>query len=106
MVLLNKTDLDVINAAFHKAEYADSLNSVNDNLIWLLSLKSEKLEAILADQKIIISNNDIQISNIKTQKEEVISDLEKQLKRANTHKTIWECISGVSMIAVVLLAIF
>jgi hypothetical protein len=54
----------------------------------LLSLKSEKLEAILADQKIIISNNDIQISNIKTQKQEVISDLEKQLKRANTHKTI------------------
>lgn len=86
MVLLNKPDLDIINTAFYRLEYADSLNTINENLISLLNVKNDKLDSIINVQKVVITNKDTQINNIKTQHREVVSNLEKQVKRAGISK--------------------
>lgn len=83
MVLLNKPDLDKINTAFYRLECADSLNAINEQIIDTLNAKEQKLEQSISVYQEVIKNKDEQISNIKEQNKEVISDFEKQVKRAN-----------------------
>lgn len=83
MIMINKSDLDKINTAFYRLEVSDSLNVVNDRLIEDLTLTSDKLKDMVESQRIIIENKDILIERINSNNQEMISDLEKQLKRAN-----------------------
>lgn len=87
MVLINKLDLDKINTAFYRLDKSDSLNVVNDRIITNLEVESRKLNQIIETQKYIISNKDEQIRTIKLQNKEIVSDLEKQISRANAGKT-------------------
>ena len=87
MVLINKPDLDKINTAFYRLDKSDSLNVVNDRIITNLEVESRKLNQIIETQKYIISNKDEQIRTIKLQNKEIVSDLEKQISRANAGKT-------------------
>ena len=88
MLLINKPDADIINTVFYRYNILDSLNVVNETIISKLSDKNEKLESIVSEQDTILTNKDIQISNIQQQNKEVISNLEKQVNRANTGKII------------------
>lgn len=88
MALLNKLDLDKINTAFYRLDCADSLNVINEQIINTLNKENSKLDSIANSYKTIIINKDTQIENIKTENKEVISDFEKQIKRANTGKLI------------------
>lgn len=83
MIMINKSDLDKINTAFYRLEVSDSLNVVNDRIIEDLTLTSDKLKDMVESQRIIIENKDILIERINSNNQEVVSDLEKQLKRAN-----------------------
>ena len=83
MILLNKPDVDKINTVFYRLDYADSLNIVNEAIITSLNVENSKLENIISEQKLVLTNKDIQINNIKEKDKEVISNLEKQVKRAN-----------------------
>ena len=83
MIMINKSDLDKINTAFYRLEVSDSLNVVNDRLIEDLTLTSDKLKDMVESQRIIIENKDILIERINSNNQEIVSDLEKQLKRAN-----------------------
>ena len=106
MILINKPDLDKINTTFSRLELADSLNIINDNIISELKTKSNKLNQVIEEQNIIIDNKDKQISTIKEHNKEVISDFEKQIKRANRKKVFWESTTGLGVIAIIFLAIF
>lgn len=106
MALLNKPDLDKINTAFYRLDCADSLNIINEKIISALNDENLKLDSIANSYKTIVANKDTQIENIKTENQEVISDFEKQIKRANTGKLIWEGTTIVSIIAIIFLAIF
>ena len=88
MLLINKNDADIINTVFYQYNVLDSLNVINEQIILSLNVKNSNLESIVTEQKIILENKDKQLTNIKQQNKEVISDLEKQVKRANTGKTI------------------
>ena len=83
MLLINKNDADIINTVFYKHDVLDSLNVVNEQIINRLNTKNSDLENIISEQNIILDNKDTQIINIKQQNKEAISDLEKQVKRAN-----------------------
>ena len=83
MILINKLDADVVNTLFYRNEILDSLNNVNENIIRAIKLENSKLEKIIAEQSIVINNKDEQLVNIQLKDKEVISDLEKQIKRAN-----------------------
>lgn len=87
MALLNKKDIDKINTVFFRLECADSLNKINEKIISNLNTSNLKLENIISEQKLILDNKDVQISQIKEQSLDVISDLEKQVKRSNAKKT-------------------
>ena len=106
MIVLNKSDLDKINTAFYMLDVSDSLDVVNEQIISTLKMTNNNLESIIERQKYVISNQETQINTINSKNKDVISDLEKQLKRANRWKVFWESTTGVSVIAVVLLAIF
>ena len=106
MALLNKPDLDKINTAFYRLDCADSLNIINEKIISNLNEENSKLDSIANSYKSIVANKDIQIENIKSENKEVISDFEKQIKRANTGKLIWEGTTVLGVIAIIFLAIF
>ena len=106
MALLNKKDIDKINTVFFRLECADSLNKINEKIISNLNTSNLKLENIISEQKLILDNKDVQISQIKEQSLDVISDLEKQVKRSNAKKTFWEGTSALGVIAIIFLAIF
>lgn len=83
MIVLNKSDLDKINTAFYMLDVSDSLNVVNEQIISTLKMTNNNLESIIERQKYVISNQETQINTINSKNKDVISDLEKQLKRAN-----------------------
>lgn len=87
MVLLNKADIDIINTAFNRLEYSDSLNVINEGIIENLTSENKKLENIVSEQSIILINKDTQIENAKKRNQEAISNLERQIKIANRKKT-------------------
>lgn len=106
MIMINKPDLDKINTTFYRLEVADSLNKVNDELISNLVLESNTLKDIVDSQKSIIENQTIQIEHNSSKDKEVISDLEKQVKRANRKRTFWEVTTGLGVVGIIFLAIF
>lgn len=106
MIVLNKTDLDKINTAFYMLDVYDSLNVVSEEMISTLKVINNNLENVIEQQKYVIDNQEIQIKTINSKNKDVISDLEKQVKRANRWKAFWEGTTGVSVVAVILLAIF
>lgn len=106
MILINKTDADKINTLFNRYEYADSLNKINENIISTMSLENSKLDSIISAQSSIIINKDEQMSLVKRQNEEAISNLEKQLKRANRGKVIWGVATGASIAGLIFCLIF
>lgn len=106
MILINKPDLDKINTAFYRLDTYEELNRVNEELIADLKIESNNLKEIASKQEIIIENQKIQLVNKDTQYKETISDLEKQVKRANTWTTIWQVLSGIEALGIVFLAVF
>lgn len=106
MVLLNKADIDIINTAFNRLEYSDSLNIINEGIIENLTSENKKLENIVSEQSIILINKDTQIENAKKRNQEAISNLERQIKIANRKKTFWICTTGAGIAATIFLAIF
>lgn len=106
MLLINKNDADIINTVFYQYDILDSLNTVNEQIISDLNIKNFDLENIISEQNIILDNKDTQIYNIKQQNKEVISNLEKQVKRANIGKTVWESLTGIGIVTIIFLVIF
>lgn len=106
MILINKPDLDKINTAFYRLDTYEELNRVNEELIADLKIESNSLKEIASKQEIIIENQKIQLVNKDTQYKETISDLEKQVKRANTWTTIWQVLSAIEALGIVFLAVF
>ena len=106
MILINKPDLDKINTAFYRLDVADSLNVINDRLIEDLTITNTKLKDVIEEQGIIIDNKDIIIDRIKTENQDLVSDLEKQIKRANRRIIFWQTTTGIGAIAAIFLAIF
>lgn len=106
MILINKPDLDKINTTFYRLDVLDSLNKVNEELIVNLVSESNVLKDLSNSQRIIIENQKLQIENANSKNKEVISDLEKQVKRANRKKTFWECTTGLGVVGIIFLAIF
>ena len=105
MIVINKKDADIINTAFYRCEILDSLNVINEELISALQIENSKLESIVSEQKAVIEDKDVQILHIKLADEEVISNLEKQIKRANNWTRFWQCTTGAGVIASILLVI-
>lgn len=87
MIMINKADLDKINTTFYQLEVSDSLNVVNEKIISSLISETNTLKDIMNSQRVIIENQNIQLEHISSANKDVISDLEKQLKRANRQKT-------------------
>ena len=83
MIVINKTDLDKINTAFYMLDAYDSLNVVSEEMISTLKVINNNLENVIEQQKYVIDNQEIQIKTINSKNKDVISDLEKQVKRAN-----------------------
>ena len=104
MILINKPDLDKINTTFYRLEVADSLNAVNDEIISTLTSKADTLEEISDSQKQIIENQQTQIEDIKKKNLEVITDLESQVKRANTEKAFSNATMLAGIIAIFFIA--
>ena len=83
MVLVNKPDLDKINTAFYRLEMYQELNETNEDIISNLQLETNKLKELADKQEIIINNQKLQLANREQENKELISDLEKQVKKAN-----------------------
>lgn len=103
MVLLNKPDVDKINKTFHDRDQLDSLNKINEQAIELLLIENVLLDSIIANQKIIIQNNqsiEVNLQNEISKTEDSYKDL---LKSERRKKIGWQSCTGISLIAIILI---
>ena len=106
MILVNKPDLDKINTAFYRLEIYEDLNETNEEIISNLQLETNKLKELADKQEIIIDNQKQQLANREKENKELISDLEKQVKRANRKIVFWQITTGLGVVGTILCAIF
>lgn len=103
MVLLNKPDVDKINKTFHDRDQLDSLNKINEQAIELLQIENVLLDSIIANQEIIIQNNqsiEVNLQNEISKTEDSYKDL---LKSERRKKIGWQSCTGISLIAIILI---
>ena len=58
MALISKQDVDIINNVFNERNLLDSLNVINEQIIYTLQLNNRAQSTILEDQETIIKNKD------------------------------------------------
>lgn len=57
MVLLQKSDVDKINKTFFEKNQLDSLNTLNEKIIFNLEQVNSTLDSIIVNQQLIIENH-------------------------------------------------
>lgn len=103
MVLLNKQDVDSINKMFHEYAILDSLNIVNEEIIFNLIEKHSVLDSILLEQRTIIVNDSIIMCKNKLACEEEINYYKKEIRKQSNRKIFYQSTTGISLLALLLI---
>lgn len=98
MILINKTDVDIINNVFYQRNVLDTLNQINENIINNLVKIQLQNKEIIFRQKVIIQNDSIIKNKYKIllqEKDKIIQNNQKTIKSQKTQKIIWQSTSGI-----------
>lgn len=86
MVLLQKSDVDKINKTFFEKNQLDSLNTLNEKIIFNLEQVNSTLDSIIVNQQLIIENH-TEIENSLTKELEECQDFyDRSLKKERRRK--------------------
>lgn len=86
MVLLQKSDVDKINKTFFEKNQLDSLNTLNEKIIFNLEQVNSTLDSIIVNQQLIIENH-AEIENSLTKELEECQDFyDQSLKKERRRK--------------------
>lgn len=105
MALISKEDIDIINNVFNERNILDSLNTINDSIIYNLELVRLQHLNIIKDQKVIIQNDSLIINRqelLLNEREKILQKYQKDIKNQKTQKTIWMSTSGGLAIALLI----
>lgn len=105
MALISKEDIDVINNVFNERNILDSLNTINDSIIYNLELTRLQHINIINDQKVIIQNDSLIINRqelLLKERDKILQKYQKDIKNQKTQKTIWMSTSGGLAIALLI----
>lgn len=105
MILINKSDADTINKIFHVNRTLCKLNELNDSLITNLNRKIESQDSIIKTQKQILINKDLVIKEKDKNYLDKESYYKKEIKKYKFSNTIWQSISGVGVIVILIILI-
>lgn len=103
MVLLQKSDVDKINKTFFEKNQLDSLNTLNEKIIFNLEQVNSTLDSIIVNQQLIIENH-AEIENSLTKELEECQDFyDRSLKKERRRKIGWQTGTGIGILTILLI---
>lgn len=103
MALINKADIDIINKVFNERNVLDSLNVINEKIIQSLEETQILQDSVILKQEQTIENNKIIQEELIAEHSVVEEAYQKEI-RSEKRKTIsFQALSGVGIIAIILL---
>jgi len=103
MALINKEDIDIINNVFNERNVLDSLHNINEQIISVLEQEITAKDSIIVDQNSIIENKELVINELEDKTGQMTETYNKKLKREKNKTLSFQALSGVGMIAIILL---
>lgn len=103
MVVIDKKDIDVINNVFNERNILDSLYHLNEQIISNLEIEIHLQDSIIITQNKIIKNGECIVAELEDRNNQIIKTYSKELKKEKNKKISFEALTGVSVIAIILL---
>lgn len=103
MALISKQDIDIINNVFEERNVLDSLHNINEQIISNLEINNRVQNAVLENQAVMIKNKDEIIKELEMRNENSVQYYSKELKKEKNKKISFQTLTGVSIIAIILL---
>lgn len=103
MALIDKHDIDVINKVFNERNILDSLNNINEQIIYNLELENRVQDSIILNQETIILNDCATIDELKSKNSQIIEGYSKELKKEKRKKVSFQSLTGIGIITIILL---
>lgn len=103
MALINQSDIDVINNVFAERNKLDSLNTINKKIISSLELGMQIQDSVIEYQDLAISNNENQLNQLEYRNQQTIEKYSKELKQEKLKTASFQSLTGISLIAIILL---
>ena len=105
MALINNEDVNKINKVFFEKEKLDSLRVIDQQIIDNLIISNSKLDSIILNKNIIISNNEEIKNNLSKELDQKSKQYKKSLKKERAKKIGWQTSTGVSIVVIILILI-
>ena len=105
MALINKDDVNQINTIFYRQSVLDSLNIINEEIIKEQKTKIVGLNNIIIEKDKIIDTNNLKIESLISSEKESEELYLNQIKKEKNRTVFWQSTTGLSVIAIVILAI-
>ena len=86
MALINNEDVNKINKVFFEKEKLDSLRVIDQQIIDNLIISNSKLDSIILNKNIIISNNEEIKNNLSKELDQKSKQYKKSLKKERAKK--------------------
>ena len=103
MALINKKDIDIINNVFHERNVLDSLHNLNEQLISNLEQEVKIQDSVIIMQLQTIENDKLIVSELEYKNNQTIATYSKELKKEKAQKISFQTLTGVGIIAIILL---
>lgn len=103
MALINKEDIDIINNVFFEKKRLDSLNRVNDKIIFNLNVKTQIQDSIIFKQGLLIQNEKLLYQELENKLNKNTQLYQQEIKRERAEKISFQALTGTGLIIIILL---
>lgn len=103
MALINKKDIDIINNVFNEKRTLDSLHNLNEQIISNLEQEVKIQDSVIVMQLQTIENDKLLVEKLEYENNQTIAAYSKELKSEKNKKISFQTLTGVGIIAIILL---
>lgn len=103
MAFLNKTDIDIINNVFEQRNQLQSINQINNRVIYNLEVKNSLIDSVMKKQQIIIQNNDLMRVKLEKNYNDLKVKYEKDIKKQKNQTNSFQALTGIGLVVIIIL---
>ena len=103
MALISKDDIDVKNRVFYEKNVFDSLHNLNEQILSALEQEIIILDSVIVAQENIIINDSLIIEDLENRNVQIVDQYSKELKQEKNKKISFQSLTGVGIVAIILL---
>lgn len=108
MLLMQKSEIDVINKVFYQRDLYRNLTFMNDSIINQLQKIINYKNIVIEYKDSVIVNENLKFDNLlqnSIEKDNKIIDMKASMQKSEKEITLWKTISGTSILTIILILI-